>query len=159
MSMMLVEPPRRPGPLVRRIRVWLGLDDIPNLVDGQRRDFDQLGKVLNEKDADATALRNQVAALDRLLGEAVGQLNRVSTGIGNVDDRLKHYERTVPAIAGAKRAYDGMVKREIKRRQALVEANPELSEAGRQFVMRTGQLPTAAAAASVPPAPATPVEG
>lgn len=142
MSMELMAPPAGPS-LLERIRRWL---ELPALVAGQRRDFDALAQVLEVRDAQVRAMAERLEAQDRLLGQAVGQLNRNSSGLAQLDDRLAHHEKTVPSLAGSRRAYDATVRREVKRRQALIAEHPELSEAGRQQVMHTGRLPMPAAA-------------
>lgn len=138
MSMELMVPPA--GPSFRdRVRRWLGiesdsaqLDEILRLVGGQRRDFDQLGRVLELKDRERQALARRGDELQRILLQCVEQLNRVTGIVQDQEERLTAYERNIPQIAKVKRAIAEKAKRDLaqakKWAQAAVRANGGASQ-------------------------------
>lgn len=110
------------GALARRLLA------VEHLQDGQRRDFDALAPVLQAKDGETSALRAEVAGLRAQLEQVVAGANEA---IGNLNLRLSHYESTIPAIAGQRRALIARIKRENKARAAAEAlAGPIVPSAG-----------------------------
>lgn len=111
-------PRRRFGLVASLVRRWLGVTD-------QRHDFNALGLTLTVKDQETTnILTGQRSDLDAIvpvlqetakrLAHTTDQLNRTTAGAINTHKRLAHYERTIPAIAREKRAYDAAEKRRLE---------------------------------------------
>lgn len=125
-----------------------------------RLGLNTLAGVLDARDVTIANLQREVTLLRDALPQVVVALEKETTKVsenlqhigqnhaGAINDlhmRLGHYERTVPGIAGAKRALESRIRREQKRRQDLIAAHPELTEAARNHVLQTGQLPETAA--------------
>lgn len=138
--------PRTFGWLATRVQRWLGISD-------QRHDFDALAMTLSLKDQMVDGQRRD---MDRLAGHLQGtaeQLNRTTHGAASTDDRLSFYEARVALLIRAKRTYDAWIAREIKRRERIVAAHPELSDEGKAYVRATGKLPETNGAAKPAVAP------
>lgn len=114
-------PKKKRGPTVAQ-----RLEQLEQLVAGQRADFDQLGVVLNandlERDGRAERVEKHLGSVQGLLHTAVEQLNRTTQGFSDVHTRLQLYETGVPAIARVKRAADEKQKRSAERVKKQVQA-------------------------------------
>lgn len=93
------------------------LADAEALIDGQRRDFDQLATVLQVRDV-------KIASLERH-AQTVAQSVALSAEIGQ---RLTWYEQHVQVLVAAKIKFGKAVRKEAKRREKLIAAHPELTE-------------------------------
>lgn len=126
--------PRTFGLVARLLMRWLGIAD-------QRHDFDALAMTLALKDLMVEGQRRDLDRLTAYLQGTAEQLNRTTRGAASTDDRLSFYEARVALLVRAKRTYDAWIAREIKRRERIVAANPQLSDEAKAYVRATGKLP------------------